>query len=179
MAGQNTLIVSDSTLSRIRKFEFSANVRGRSMIKSLPGEKANVMHSFLRAKLGEYRRSCVVVHGGTNNMCNIEGRLADQSAESIADELISMGDSCKEFGVTKIVFCGITVRRNGWEVETKRREINSLLRSRCIEKGYVFIENDNIVIDDIENKPRDKVHLLESGSVKLANNILRVLNETD
>ena len=48
-----------------------------------------------------------------------------------------------------------------------------------MEGGFAFVDNDNILLDDIENKPRDKVHLLESGSVKLANNILRVLNGMD
>ena len=67
--------------------------------------------------------------------------------------------------------------RNGRDVETRRREINSLLRSRCMEQGYIFVDNDNIDLRDIQNKPHDKVHLLESGSVKLANNILQVLNE--
>ena len=93
------------------------------------------------------------------------------------EELICMGDSCIEFGVGKIGFSSITVRRNGRDVETRRREINSLLRSRCMEKGYIFVDNDNIDLRDIQNKPHDKVHLLESGSVKLANNILQVLNE--
>ena len=61
-------------------------------------------------------------------------------------------------------------------VERKWNEINSYLKRVCMERGYQFIDNDNISIDEIENKPRDKVHLLESGSVKLANNILMALN---
>ena len=146
------------------------------LIKSLPGEKALVMHAFFRAKLSEKQRSCVVVHGGTNSILMFDGTVTDQSAEDIANELLDMGGTCREFSVGKIIFSGITRRRSGWEGEIKRREINSLLRSGCLERGYVFIDNDNISLNDIENKPRDKVHLLESGSVKLANNILRVLN---
>ena len=89
-----------------------------------------------------------------------------------------MGDTCEEFNVGRIIFSGITGRRCSREGEIKRREINSLLRSGCVERGYCFINNDeNIVLSDIENKPYDKVHLLESGSIKLANNILRVLND--
>ena len=69
--GDSILIVSDSTLSRIRKREFYRNVKSgrRVQLKSLPGERANTMHAFLRAKLAEEGRSCVVVHGGTNNIC--------------------------------------------------------------------------------------------------------------
>ena len=88
-----------------------------------------------------------------------------------------MGETCIEFGVGKIIFSGITIRRNGDEVEGKRREVNSLLKTLCEERGFIYINNENITIYDVENKPRDKVHLLESGSVKLANNILRCLND--
>ena len=87
-----------------------------------------------------------------------------------------MGKICKEFGVRKIILSGITVRNNGWEVEARRREVNFLLRLGSQKRGFIFVSNDNIVKVDIENKPRDKVHLLERGSVKLANNILQVLN---
>ena len=178
--GDSVLIVADSTLNRIRKREFYKNVESccRVQIKSLPGEGANTMHAFLRAKLSEERRSCVVVHGGTNDLCRYNGSISEQSAEDIASDILRMGDTCEEFHVGRIVFSGITVRRCSWEGEIKRREINSLLRSGCVNRGYCFINNDdNIVLSDIEDKPYDKVHLLESGSVKLANNILRVLND--
>ena len=115
-------------------------------------------------------------HGGTNNSFKYDGTLSDQTARDIAKKVLDMGESCREFGVYDISFSGITIRRNGWEGEVKRREINPLLRSGCRERGYTYIGNENISVSDIENKPRDKVHLLESGSIKLANNILRVLN---
>ena len=38
----------------------------------------------------------------------------------------------------------------------------------------MFVNNDNIRLEDIDEK--DKVHLLESGSVKLANNVLNAIN---
>ena len=164
-------------MNRIRKREFASNVNsGQVLIKTLPGEKVQVMNSFLRAKLAEKRRTCVVVHGGTNNILQYDGSVSSESAGDIVAELLDMGQTSREFGIERIIFSGITIRRSCREGEAKRKEINSLLRSGCMEGGYVFIDNDNILLDDIENKPRDKVHLLESGSVKLANNILRVLN---
>ena len=174
----NALIVTDSTLNRIRKYEFSDNLkRGRAIIKTQPGEKTNVIHAFLRAKLMEDdTRNSVIIHAGTNNLCNAMGTVSDQSVDDIVKDIIDMGDSCREFGVGKIAFSGITMRRNGGVIEGKRREINSHLKTLCYERGYVFIDNDNVTIYDVENKPRDKVHLLESGSVKLANNILKYLN---
>ena len=176
--GPSTLIVSDSMWKGIRRYEFSSHCKsGRVLIKTQPGEKADVIHAYLRAKLGtEEKRSCVVVHAGSNNLCGINGDLLGQTTEEIVDSIIVMGETCKEFGVNKIIFSGLIVRRNGTRVEGKRRAINSHLKTLCQERGYIFVDNENITINDIENKPRDKVHLLESGSVKLANNILHFLN---
>ena len=87
--------------------------------------------------------------------------MSEQTAEEIADEILCMGKTCREFYVGKIIFSGLVVRRGIWEAEVKRRAINSLLKSHCREEGYIFIEHDNIKLNDIENKPRDKVRLLE------------------
>ncbi len=178
--GPNTLIVSDSMLNRIRKFEFSSNVKnGRAIIKTQPGEQANVIHAYLRAKLATDNRSSVVIHAGSNNLCDIKGLLLEQTVDDIVHDIIRLGETCREFGVNKIAFSGLVIRRNGVNVELKRRDVNARLQTLCHQKGYIFIDNDNVIIGDIENKPHDKVHLLESGSVKLANNILRVLNGED
>ena len=68
---QDVLIISDSTMNRIRKHEFSQNLdSGKVLIKS----------AFFRAKLSEKRRSCVVVHGGTNSIVMFDGTVTDQSA---------------------------------------------------------------------------------------------------
>ena len=61
------------------------------LVKTLPGEKVKVMHIFLRAKLAEKHRSGVIIHGGTNNICNIDGGVSSQSGEDIVEELICMG----------------------------------------------------------------------------------------
>ncbi len=57
-----------------------------------------------------------------------DGSVSRQSGEDIANELLDMGKTCREFGVEKILFSGITIRRSGREGEIKRKEINSILR---------------------------------------------------
>ena len=57
-------------------------------------------------------------------------------------------------------------------METRRREINNLLKDLCHENGYFFIDNDLIKRDNLY----DGVHLNEEGSVILANNILHALD---
>ena len=48
----------------------------------------------------------MVVHGGTNSIVMFDGTVTDQSAEDIANELLDMGGTCREFSVGKIIFRG-------------------------------------------------------------------------
>jgi len=65
------------------------------------------------------------------------------------------------------------VRRNGMFIERRRRNVNRLIEELCSKEGFIYVNNDNIQLEDIEEKG---VHLLESGSIKLANNILNSIN---
>ena len=114
--------------------------------------------------------SIVVVHGGTNDLRNTK-----KTPEQIAEDLLSIGLTAQTLGVETVVFSGLVIRRDGAPMDRKRRAVNDVLRERCalIDKFH-FLTNDNIVYDDID--PTDQIHLIEQGSVKLANNILHSLN---
>jgi len=50
-----------------------------------------------------------------------------------------------------------------------------MLHERCeVNSNFKFICNDNILYNDID--ATDQIHPLESGNIKLANNILNSLN---
>ena len=51
--------------------------------------------------------------------------------------------------------------------------MNEKLRKICQENGFHFIDNGNISIEHIWT---DGVHLLESGKVIIANNLIRHFN---
>ena len=59
-------------------------------------------------------------------------------------------------------------------LDRKRNNVNSALRDKCTFNNFIFVDNKNICLDDVDDF--DKVHLHESGSVKLANNVLTALN---
>ena len=59
-------------------------------------------------------------------------------------------------------------------MDRKRKAVNRMLRERCAIEHFNFTDNENICFDDIDEA--DRIHLLEGGSIKLANNILNVLN---
>ena len=61
-------------------------------------------------------------------------------------------------------------------IDRKRNNVNRVLKERCILNNFIFIDNKNICLEDIDDV--DRVHLHESGSVKLANNVLDALNNS-
>ena len=59
----------------------------------------------------------------------------------------------------------------------KERQVNTILKAKCTSQNFMFIDNENIELSDVSEQ--DRVHLYESGSIKLANNILNALNSQD
>ena len=162
-------MATDSMAQRIRKREFYSHLQnGYAQIKTFPGVTSNYLNHYILPHLIEECPNTLVLHVGTNSIHD-----KSRNAERVANEVINIGLSAKEFGVDNIIISGLIVRRNGVGPERKRREVNEILKTKCIFNNFIYINNDVITLDDIDE---DRVHLLESGSVKLANNILRILN---
>jgi hypothetical protein len=168
--GRRVLVLSDSMLQRIRKREFYTHLPNAwGQIKSFPGANANHLHHHVLPSLIENCPNTLVIHGGTNNL-----RDSDNPTINIVKELIGIGETARNFGVDNIIFSGLTIRKDGLQIDRKRRELNRILKSKCMSiENFAFVSNDNILLDDVSD---DRVHLLESGNIKLANNILHVLN---
>jgi len=111
------------------------------------------------------------VHGGTNDLRNRE-----KTPEQIADDLINIGHTAKSLGVQHVIYSSLVIRKDGVMIDRKRNNVNRVLKERCILNNFIFIDNKNICLEDIDDV--DRVHLHESGSVKLANNVLDALNNS-
>ena len=163
-------MLSDSMMQRIRKCEFYANMRNSwGHIKPFPGANSNYLHHHSLPFLIEECPNTLVVHGGTNDLRN-----RDKTAEQIVDDLIQIGHTAKSLGVEHIFYSDVIVRRDGVTMDRKRRAVNGLLRDKCSFNNFICISNNNIRLEDIDNF--DGIHLYESGSIKLANNVLNALN---
>jgi len=142
---------------------------GWGRIKTFPGANTNYLHHHSLPFLIEECPNTLVVHGGTNDLRN-----RNKSAEEIADDLIKLGLTAKSFGVEHVVYSDIVIRKDGVHIDSKRKEVNLILRDKCSFNNFIYVQNNNIHLEDIDDS--DRVHLYESGSVKLANNVLRSLH---
>ena len=156
-------------MQRIHKREFNGNLdNGYARIQCFPGATPKYLHHHVLPFLIEDKPQTLVIHGGTNSI-----RDHDQTPDKIANQVIDIGKTARSLGVDNIVITGLITRRNGIEIERKRRAVNTELSKKCFIHNFIFVNNDNIVLEDIFD---DRVHLEESGSIKLANNILRTFN---
>ena len=167
--GRKIFILADSMLQRIRKYEFNRYVQnGSAKFKCYAGDTPIYMHHNVIPHLMTECPDTLVIHGGTNSL-----RDETRSAQQIANEVLSIGATAVELGVNNVIVSGIVKRKNGMELERKRRQVNELLSKLSLDNNFLYINNDNITLNDICD---DRVHLEESGNVKIANNILNTLN---
>ena len=170
--GRRAFVLSDSMMQRIRKREFYQHLRNTwCNIKTFPGANARYLHHHVLPFIIEECPDTLVIHGGTNDLRN-----RDKTPEQIADDLISIGRTAQSLGVKHVMYSSLIIRKDGVTLDRKRNNVNHALKDKCIFNNFIFVDNKDICLEDITDF--DKVHLNESGSVKLANNVLDALNNS-
>ena len=133
----------------------------------------NIVYDLLEGS-GKEKVDVVGIHVGTNSL------LSTETPDEISHNIFEVATTCIDYGVQKVMISGIITRWNGIRVESKRMEVNNILKGLCdVSTDLTYICNDNIDLDDIENRRWDHVHLTregESGS-KRASNMARALND--
>ena len=171
--GSDVLIIGSSMIQRIRKREFSSCVEnGNTRFRVFPGATMSRINYYLVPELRENNFKKVVIHCGTND-------LYDRTAEEIIICMKEVNETCLEHGVETVIFSNIVVRKCRKDIQEKRLLVNSLLKEMCEMGSFInthFVDNGNIFYNDLYT---DGLHLLESGSTKLANNILKCINSTN
>ena len=105
----------------------------------------------------------VVINAGTNSLPNDD--IID-----IANEILNIVKVCYDHGVKEVFISGATFRPN---LTSKVRQLNDHIESKKEMYEFTYINNNNINGNDIW---RNKLHLSESGTVKIANNIINAIN---
>ena len=158
------LILSDSTLGRLQMRLFNNEINdGRAYRKYHPGATPNEMTHYCLHTLKNDKPNVVVINSGTNS-------IPRDDIYDIGKEIFNIVQICRDHGVKEIYVSGIVFRS---QYASKVRDLNSYIESKKLQYDFTFINNDNIIIDDIG---KDKLHLNYWGIVKIANNILHEIN---
>ena len=79
----------------------------------------------------------------------------------------------EEHGVSKVIIYSVLPRRDSM-FQQNRHILNRILKTFCLEHGFTFLENENIILRN--HISYDGTHLNSLGSEVFSDNLLQVLN---
>ena len=116
----------------------------------------------------------VVLVAGGNDLPDRD--LSMKDIVKVAEHLIKGGLKCRNtFGVSDVLISSILPRSHS-DFQGNRHRLNIVLREMCEKNGFMFIENENIILRP--HGHHDGVHLNREGSNLLHRNLLFALNNT-
>ena len=175
MRESKTLIFSSSVTRDIKKGEFNTKCKSNVVFNEFRGKKAEDIVHYMDHHLERENPHTVVLVAGGNDLPNKD--ILMSKINEVANHLIEGGIKCRDqYGVTHILISSVLPRMNG-VFQGNRHRVNQVLRKLCMENGFVFIENDDIVLG--LHGHHDGVHLNEAGTDLLSRNLCFAVNNVD
>ena len=138
-------------------------------MKSFPGATIKQLHHYSLPTLQDEKPEVVIIHVGINDL--LSNNVNRTPEKQMADEIISIGNTCVNNGVEKVLISSlIFCQRVEWE---RVERINKLLKEKCEISGFIYIENNEI---SSRHLWRDGIHTTDGGKTILANNYIDSLN---
>ena len=157
-------IFSTSITKDIKVREFNTSYNGQSAyFHKFHGGKVRHIKSYIPVHMDEEKPDDVVIVGGGNDLSGNTPIL------EIANEIMDAGVICRMKGASRVFVAGVLPRRDFY-YQLKRHELNQLLKNLCIVNNFIFIANNNVVLD--EHVSYDGVHLNYCGTKVLQENLL-------
>ena len=139
--------------------EFNSYVKnGYSNLKPFPGATVKQLQHYAIPSSVDETLNRVLLHGGCNDLSK-----KNVSPEQISNDIKDLAEMCCGYGVNEILVSFLIFRKNSY-LNEKVTRTNFLLNIICKEKGFVFIDNRKINIDDLWE---DGLHLIKQGKAKL------------
>ena len=167
------LIFSSSITRDLSEKVLNKKVKGRVQKHQYKGHKIKDIKKYITPHLdsGELIDTAIIAAGG-NDIPKHEH--ADFSPLAVVEDILEAGTTCVENGVGK-VFISSILPRSSFFFQLRRKVVNDLLKRKCRESGFVFIDNNNIILS--QHIDRDGTHLTKTGSSLLGTNFTKFLND--
>ena len=135
---------------------------------SFPGATSKEILHYLDIHLTNSSPDAVILHVGVNDLLEDNSK---SKIENLEKNLRSMVDKCHNYGVKNVFISGLVyTTRIGLPVLQRTDE---MIVHLCYKLGACYVDNRNIRRKHLW---KDGLHLVESGKVILANNILSYLS---
>ena len=164
-----TTIVTDSLCRsiRVRKFnDFLDSSKQKVNINKFPGATAKQIRHYAQYTLNEDHPDQVIIVAGTNDVAYDYGK-GNANPNEIAERILNIARDCRKKAVQHIHISSI-IQREFYKFRPIIDKINQILRTKCCEEKFFFIDNSNIYTTDLV----DGVHLNDLGNGKFISNLL-------
>ena len=166
---KNVVIFTDSMLKSLRMKEFNKYLNGGTAHPKLfPGSKAKQIDHYVIPILEEHQHDPTFIHGGINNLLKSRTNI---SVNQIAMDIINIALRCRSHNIATIFISSIVYSTK--VSHTIIQKLNELLLNECTKYDFHLVDNGAF---SKENLWKDGFHLVESGKVIIANNLLNCIN---
>ena len=169
-AGEKIHIFSSSMCRDVSEVLLNDNlISGTARIHLNRGRKSYEIRKYVKDHLRNNETDAIVIVGGGNDLST------SRSPEAIAETLVNTGKDCVEAKVSpQRIFISSVLPRSDSSLMSKRAKVNDLLRGKCEDNGFTFIEHSDIILS--RHIRSDGVHLNKIGTSRLLQNITYALN---
>jgi len=168
-------VIGDSHVKRLNKelFNYSLNEGvGNAFLKHFDSANTKRMHHHILPTLHEEKPDMVIIHCGTNDVN--DKTIYTTPPIDIANRILEIGNTCKEFGVKNVAFSSILPRKDA-NIQRIINETNDHLQNVCAFNQFGFVSNGNINEDFLHS---DGTHLNAIGSHLPAGNLTTFINSS-
>jgi lysophospholipase L1-like esterase len=152
---------------RVRTFNASLDPdKQRVNINKFPAATARQIRHYAHYALDEDHPSQVIIVAGTNDVA-YDTNSSGADPEIIAERIMDIARDCRSKNVKDIHVSSIMPRRE-YRYRSTIDQINTILRRKCDQEHFYYIDNANIYTGDLD----DGVHLNYEGNQKFISNLL-------
>ena len=160
----------DSIPKGIKLDEFNQNLQNSvAKFQFFPGATSRKLLHYVDPTLEEENFKSAVIHVGTNDLMN---NYDSKTGDALIENIKNIASKCILYGVCKIFISSICF--NNRTNNEYRMAINNRISQLCRENNFKFINNNSITEKRLY---RDDLHLLYSGKIILANNVINTIND--
>ena len=141
---------------------------GKAKLQCFPGATSNQLLHYLDVNLQDNNTESVILHVGVNDVLQ---DCTETNINSFINNFQEMAKKCRSYNVKNVFISGIvyTERVNVKTLENIYDKVVSL----CSKLNLRYIDNRNINANHLF---KDRLRLMESGKIILANNFISNLN---
>ena len=137
-------------------------------LKPFSGSKAKQIDHYVIPILEEHQHDATVIHVGINDLLKSRTNI---NVSQIAKDIINIALRCRSHNIATIFISSIIYSTK--VSHTIIQKLNELLLNEFTKYGFHLADNGAV---SKENLWKDGVHLVESGKVIIANNLLNCIN---